>query len=376
MFALVLVTFCLNIGFLSAQNIGGFCKTPSGESGKCISIYQCDPLLVLVRAPSRTQEQLQFLTSSRCGFQGTTPLVCCGSGINKISTGSGDVPDDINFTPNSLIPNRQNCGIQFTDKIFNGESTQLDEFPWMGVIEYQTRSGGRKIACGGSLINPRYILTAAHCVILDVLVKVGQPINIRLGEYDTASSGRDCVDNNGIEVCNQPEINVGIEEIIPHPSYSGQNSRTHDIALVRLSENVQYSAYVQPICLPTPNESLRDGEITVVAGWGKTEKGRNSEKKLKLNVPIVNLNSCSRTYSSYNIQLRSSQICAGGEDGKDSCTGDSGGPLMRRVYTPESRWVIEGVVSFGWNYCGTSGFPGVYTKVSTYLPWIHKNIRA
>ena len=66
-------------------------------------------------------------------------------------------------------------------------------------------------------------------------------------------------------------------------------------------------------------------------------------------------------------------ICAGlREGGKDSCQGDSGGPLM--VFGPNNRWILAGIVSWGIK-CGSPGYPGVYTKVSAYLDWIHDSIR-
>lgn len=101
---------------------------------------------------------------------------------------------------------------------------------------------------------------------------------------------------------------------------------------------------------------------------------------------------CAKTFSSLGITLKESQLCAGGEDGKDSCTGklqkfkltrrkclktgDSGGPLMRNLPTDRTRFMLEGVVSFGHSQCGTAGYPGVYTKVAKYVPWIHNTVRS
>lgn len=74
------------------------------------------------------------------------------------------------------------------------------------------------------------------------------------------------------------------------------------------------------------------------------------------------------------VNIIDTQICAGGAKGKDSCNGDSGGPLMKLI--PGSpNWYIEGIVSYGPQNCGTEGVPGIYTRVGAYLGWIAKNMR-
>ena len=94
---------------------------------------------------------------------------------------------------------------------------------------------------------------------------------------------------------------------------------------------------------------------------------------LKVSVPHFDMGECERFYRRYNIKINSTQLCAGGARGKDSCSGDSGGPLMAttRLGPP---YHVAGVVSFGLD-CGIKGFPGVYTRVSEYLNWIMDNMR-
>lgn len=91
----------------------------------------------------------------------------------------------------------------------------------------------------------------------------------------------------------------------------------------------------------------------------------------------MNLDQCNRVYSRQRVVLRSSQLCAGGEQGKDSCKGDSGGPLMvidRKTKPDQPYWYAVGVVSFGPSPCGMPGWPGVYTRVGSYMDWILQNI--
>jgi len=119
-----------------------------------------------------------------------------------------------------------------------------------------------------------------------------------------------------------------------------------------------------------------------VAGWGATnERGRNPADALqKLRVPIFEAEKCKDVYSTRGGTLDvSKQMCAGGENGKDSCVGDSGSALMREENAKDilSKGVhkLIGVVSFGPRKCGTEGVPGVYTRVRSYLDWILDNVR-
>lgn len=113
-----------------------------------------------------------------------------------------------------------------------------------------------------------------------------------------------------------------------------------------------------------------------MAGWGRTENSKVSPKKLKVDLPIVALNQCTTTFRTASVKIVESQICAGGERGKDSCTGDSRGPLMNTFRNDSGQWYIEGVVSFGSMRCGLQGWPGVYTKVASYVQWIKENVKA
>lgn len=136
-----------------------------------------------------------------------------------------------------------------------------------------------------------------------------------------------------------------------------------------------FSDFIRPICLPSDTDEANVGDRLVVAGWGRTENRTSSSVKLQLRVPIVSAKDCSPVYRSAGINLIDSQICAGGEQNKDSCAGDSGGPLMNTFKNNTEQWYIEGVVSLGAVRCGTLGLPALYTKVKDYLPWIKKSIK-
>lgn len=305
--------------------------------------------------PIVTFRESSFLTSSRCGMAGRVPLVCCVS------------PDSVQAT---IAVTAASCGIDYSDRIVGGNETDLDEFPWTALIRYRRSNGDLTFNCGGSIINSRYIITAAHCFNPRTGYQVA---GVRLGEHTISNEDKDCKDTE----CADLPVDRNIEKIIIHEEYDANSkNQLNDIALVRLDREVPWSHYVQPICLPA-EESLKARNIVghrlTAAGWGRTETGDPSDAKLKVILEIASPESCSTTYRPAGITLTSSQLCAGGEKGKDTCPGDSGGPLMQRV---GSRWILYGIVSFGPKKCGVKGVPGVYTSVVKYIEWIERNMDA
>lgn len=130
--------------------------------------------------------------------------------------------------------------------------------------------------------------------------------------------------------------------------------------------------YIKPICIPLLSEIPNVGTLLTVSGWGQTETELDSKYKLKVSVPLVPRSRCSQIFH-FNLQF--TQICAGGLKEKDSCRGDSGGPLMGTVKTDSSQWLVLGIVSFGSFPCGLENRPGVYTSVASYYNWISSTLR-
>ena len=160
-----------------------------------------------------------------------------------------------------------------------------------------------------------------------------------------------------------------------------------------------------PVCLPwksnDPGRNLNVGKRTTVTGWGRvhnnnfinrqqlSRQGVAHEILQKANLPIAKSEDCSEKFIDFNNRT---QICAGGEKGKkmlpfiilsnkcisfvsgvDSCKGDSGGPLTYRKNSDEP-WFQVGLVSYGKSVCGVDS-PGVYTKISSFVPWIEANMK-
>ncbi|XP_063387148.1 phenoloxidase-activating factor 3-like [Cydia fagiglandana] len=281
-----------------------------------------------------------------------------------------DVRNHRNFR---LLPT--DCGVIEDDKIWGGNRTRLFEMPWMVLISYNS-ARGTKLSCGGTLIHERYVLTAAHCVsFLGERLKLS---GVVLGEYDTRTDP-DCEWDEGERMCAPSTRNVTVDTIIPHPGYSPQNL-FDDIALLRLSEPADFSQdNMKPVCLPSTPELQADsmvGQQVVVTGWGATEDGLQSPVLLSVALPVVSNSECQDAYNG-SPRIYNRQMCAGGVPDKDSCGGDSGGPLLHPgvVGRVGLRYVQRGIVSYGSKRCGVGGFPGVYTRVGHYMDWILDNMR-
>jgi len=138
-----------------------------------------------------------------------------------------------------------------------------------------------------------------------------------------------------------------------------------------------FSDYVSPVCLPFPEMMPEEVKIEPeVAGWGAVDvlARRFSDVLQYVAVPFTNSSTCTELYTKQRVRLGQGQLCAGGRQGEDSCSGDSGSALMlevtsqNRPYDPRVAQV--GIVSFGPRRCASKGVPAVYTKVEEYLQWI------
>ncbi|KAF5289870.1 hypothetical protein FQR65_LT02004 [Abscondita terminalis] len=346
-----LVYFSVCSVFVAINEVNAQCRTPDEKIGACIPIRNCPNLYSILEQSIINPDDIEFLRQSQCGHTGSQPKVCCASSPEELI--------------NQLLPTTDQCGRILSQRIVGGERAALDEFQWMALLQYQKRkSTGRGFHCGGALISDRYVLTAAHCILN--IPKGWKLVSVRLGEHNLETE-QDCQ-----EYCADPPINVPVQELIPHEKYDVNSiHRYHDIALLRLQRKIDYTDYIFPVCLPLNLNIDYTGLNMTVAGWGRTENRSQSAFKLKLDVPVKPQSECINTYQKAKVNLRDGQICAGGVKGKDSCTGDSGGPLMYADYSkPDANYYITGVVSFGPSNCGVAGWPGVYTKVSDYVPWI------
>ncbi|XP_073814916.1 serine protease ea-like [Musca autumnalis] len=387
MFTSLVRSFCLLIIVLCVASKAaallayGTCRNPNQETGICVQIIECDYLLNILNS-NLTDENRKFLKESQCGQDGTQEsaakkiLVCCPERFRHNRT-ANSIQDPV---PGNKLPEPGDCGKILSNRILGGNVTEIDEFPWMALIQYKTAPDRFGFYCGGSLINSRYVLTAGHCLKHPDMPPSWELYGVRLGEWDLTLDP-DCFEERpGDRYCIEPYVDIRVDYAIAHPSYiPTSKDQFNDIAIIRLMESVSAYSYIIPICLPI-DSSVRNkmytGHAMDVAGWGVTEKGTASSVKLKIMVNVWNITQCQATYNTFKMAINSDyQMCAGGQDGIDTCRGDSGGPLMvTEKVNKRNVFFAAGVVSYGPRPCGLEGWPGVYTRVGSYVDWIVSNL--
>uniref|UniRef100_A0A1B0G6M0 Peptidase S1 domain-containing protein n=1 Tax=Glossina morsitans morsitans TaxID=37546 RepID=A0A1B0G6M0_GLOMM len=314
----------------------------------------------------RLQQSVLFIAYAYSGFliletnqaQGTSTVRTELGGSPPRNTGLGNV-----------LPEPPYCGHDFTGNKIMSNIVTLGQYPWMALLGYKNDNGDDQFMCGGSLINPRYVLTVAHCVIDNFGKKANGLSKIRLGEHDL-NQEIDCVYNE----CSEKPRDLNYEDVIIYPNYD-HRSHQNDIALIRLADKINFTQFILPICLPLTETrmNITGGEFLIAATWDRLD--RNAKVKSHKRVSVVEHTDCANRYREHDFQLTTSQICAASNVSRDNCAGDSGNPLMRMAYTNHSHhWYLEGVLSFGYR-CGFQGWPIVYTRVADYVDWIQQNIK-
>ncbi len=246
-------------------------------------------------------------------------------------------------------------------RIIGGSNARPGDWPWQVALLFRGEA-----FCGGSLIHPEWVLTAAHCLDLPVEAVTVQIGGVRIGAGDAELPAR---------------------RFFPHPRYTtrkvdGADYPVHDIGLVRLSRPAegQRRHIVQLQGAALEARFAQPSACAVVTGWGHTQAQSRSLRQgysapspvlQQVDMPIIDRATCAAVYPGG--RLDTNQICAGYVQGtRDSCEGDSGGPLV--VPGGPTGWTQVGVVSWG-EGCAQPNAYGVYTRVAPYIEWIQRTVR-
>ncbi|MFN3892567.1 MAG: S1 family peptidase [Beijerinckiaceae bacterium] len=326
-----------------------------------------------VVVPSMTNERMRALLSKRLHF----PLKEAGT---------------------NLVPSAKNSA----EKIVGGEKASPGEYPFQVALLRVRRNPDGSFTpvaqfCGGTLVTARWVLTAAHCLAQGDRGKISSITNpkdiaILIGATNLLGKGD----------------RILVKRVVTHPRYVPGTS-VNDIALLELERAPTADSGAQRVTIVTketePAALPVDAELTII-GWGMTEAKRPSMDLLETTVKAVDRNACNRVLTSARLQAGDLQkalsdlsfvfnlspvsrraleqsiaafggtvtpqmICAGAEvDGRDTCPGDSGGPILRKL--PNGQMVQVGIVSFGIGQCGVAALPGVYTRLALYTDWMRE----
>uniref|UniRef100_H2ZII6 Peptidase S1 domain-containing protein n=1 Tax=Ciona savignyi TaxID=51511 RepID=H2ZII6_CIOSA len=238
------------------------------------------------------------------------------------------------------------------ERIVGGKSSFLGGWPWMVYILIDGST-----LCGGTLIDEYWVVTAAHCFKTATSSTTVKMYFGRLNPYATREQ--------------EPHVQIrDAVQLILHEEWDKNRFPYNDIALLRVGTAVRFNQFTNKVCLPN-GESPSPGTRCWVTGFGTTAYRGPAAKILReVSLPIVDLNTCARSYTSTSYPIdQQKMLCAGyAQGGRDACQGDSGGPLVCQRCDSCS-WYLAGVVSYG-KGCATPTYYGVYTNVEKYEQWI------
>ncbi|TDG50972.1 hypothetical protein AWZ03_002627 [Drosophila navojoa] len=221
-------------------------------------------------------------------------------------------------------------------RVVGGSPAIFGAYPWQISLQLNGRH-----FCGGSLIEPDLVLTAAHCLLGNE--NNVDELEIRAGTLMKSSGGS----------------TAAVKSIKMHPKYNN-TLKTYDVALLRLKSKLELSNSIKTIKLAS--STPKHGAPAIVSGWGVTSfQGNRPNNMLYINTFIVGREQCASPQYRYGAKIKETMICAATPN-KDACQGDSGGPLV-------SDDVLVGVVSWGTN-CAKPEYPGIYADVALLRDWI------
>ncbi|XP_063706505.1 transmembrane protease serine 9-like [Culicoides brevitarsis] len=234
---------------------------------------------------------------------------------------------------NNQMPNTEECP--------NGGPDTISNHPWVASIQYVNTH-----ICGGVILCPTRVMTAAHCLNYEEDMRY---YTVRAGSTYHASGGQV----------------IGMYEWNKHPSYDGHYN---DVAIVRLNSSLVFGTDVAAAIPMDGSFTPPSNQQYVIAGWGMLGNGSYPANLHSVSIPRFNQTACEALYGGSPPLVNSNMLCAGVLGIMDTCTGDSGGPLM-----VGSGNIVVGIASWGWG-CASVTYPGVYMRVYSYLTFINNQL--
>jgi len=316
----------------------GYCKVAFNDVAECVDIIPtyCKLRIHNCHRPP-FDKIMQRLCRKSCGY--------CGQPITLPPTGPTKV-----YPP----PYTGKCGQPEVKgvRVIAGTTPPRGSWPWQILLIYRGRPN-----CGGTLITPEWVITAAHCVY--GRERTPSNFQVRVGEHNRT-------------VVEGSEVDVTVRKIMRHPDYS-RWTLNNDIAMLKLEKPVKLNKYVQPACLPKQKAPV--GSKCYITGWGKTHHPGHMTTVLQQGLlPVVSNNVCyEKNRHRIPVRITDAMICggSGGTDRISGCHGDSGGPFVCNI---DGKWELHGSVSHGSPVCKSTETYTVFSRTFYFKNWIAKTV--